>query len=141
MGKTIIVLLLIAGAAYFVYQQVGRTPSEEEQLVGHMRDRYAVVVGKFTSASGRAGLTGMDSTLDSETAVVQIQKLQAELTRLEEGMSEADFWKDQEVAQKVLQRRKRVETDLAFLPDGRMLVSQKPGALAILDRAGRTEVD
>lgn len=29
---------------------------------------------------------------------------------------------------------------LAFLPDGRMLVSQKPGALAILDRAGRTEV-
>ena len=30
-------------------------------------------------------------------------------------MAGADFWKDQEAAQKVLQRRKRVETDLAFL--------------------------
>ena len=47
MGKTIVVLLLIAGAAYFVYQQVGRTPSEEEQLVRHLGDRYAVVVNKF----------------------------------------------------------------------------------------------
>jgi hypothetical protein len=88
MGKTIVVLLLIAGAAYFVYQQVGRTPSEEEQLVGHMRDRYAVAVGRFTSASGRAGLTGMDSTFDSETAVVQIEKLRTELARLRETLTE-----------------------------------------------------
>jgi len=32
-------------------------------------------------------------------------------------MSAADFWKDQEAAQKVLQRRKRVESDLALLGD------------------------
>ncbi len=30
-------------------------------------------------------------------------------------MGEADFWKDQESAQKTLQRRKRVESDLGLL--------------------------
>ncbi len=88
MGKTIIVLLLIAGAAYFVYQQVGRTPSEEVQLVKHLGERYAVVVNKFLSASGRAGSIGMDTTFDSETAVVQIKKVQAELARLRETLTE-----------------------------------------------------
>jgi hypothetical protein len=88
MGKTIIVLLLIAGAAYFVYQQVGRAPSEEVQLVTHLGERYAVVVNKFLSASGRAGSIGMDTTFDSETAVVQIKKVQAELARLRETLTE-----------------------------------------------------
>ncbi len=32
-------------------------------------------------------------------------------------MASADFWKDQEAAQKVLQRRKRLETDLTLLKD------------------------
>ena len=89
MGKTIIVLLLIAGAAYFVYQQVGRTPSEEEMLVTHLRERYAVVVNKFTSAVGRSGLIGMDTTFDTETAVTQIQKIRAELAQLRGKLTEA----------------------------------------------------
>jgi hypothetical protein len=89
MGKTIVVLLLIAAAGYFVYQQVGRTPSEEEQLVTHLRERYAVVVGKFTSAVGRSGLIGMDTTFDTETAVTQIQKLRAELAGLIGKLTEA----------------------------------------------------
>ena len=89
MGKTIIVLLLIAGAAYFVYQQVGRAPSEEEQLVTHLRERYTVVVGKFTSAVGRSGLIGMDTTFDAETAVAQIQKVRADLAELRGKLTEA----------------------------------------------------
>ncbi len=88
MGKTIIVLLLIAAAAYFVYENVGRTPSEEEQLVSHLRDRYAVVVSKFTSAVGRSGMIGMDTTFDTETAVTQIQKLRAELAELSRKLTE-----------------------------------------------------
>ena len=42
-------------------------------------------------------------------------KLQGELAQLEESMAAADFWKDPEAAQKVLQRRKRIEADLEFL--------------------------
>jgi hypothetical protein len=87
MGKTIVVLLLIAGAAYFVYQNVGRTPSEEEQLVSHLRDRYIVVVNQFTSAAGRSGLIG-DSVYDAEAAVNQIQKVRAELAALSGRLTE-----------------------------------------------------
>jgi Mg-chelatase subunit ChlI len=89
MGKTIVVLLLIAAAGYFVYQQVGRTPSEEEQLVTHLRDRYTVVLNKFTSAAGRSGLIGIDTTFDTESAVTQIQKIRAELAELRRKLTES----------------------------------------------------
>jgi predicted Zn-dependent peptidase len=89
MGKTLVILLLIAGAGYFIYQQVGRTPSEEEMLVTHLRERYAVVVNKFTSAVGRSGMIGMDTTFDTETAVTQIQKIRAELAELRRKLTEA----------------------------------------------------
>ena len=46
MGKTIVVLILIAAAGYFVYHQVGRTPSEEEQLVAHLGERFAGAVNQ-----------------------------------------------------------------------------------------------
>ena len=88
MGKTIVVLILIAAAGYFVYQQVGRTPSEEEQLVTHLRDRYTVVINKFTSAAGRSGLIGIDTTFDTEQAVNQMQKIRAELAELRRKLTE-----------------------------------------------------
>lgn len=88
MVKTLVVLLLIAGAGYFIYQQVGRTPSEEEMLVTHLHERYAVVVNKFTSAVGRSGMIGMDTTFDTETAVTQIQKIRSELAELQKKLTE-----------------------------------------------------
>jgi len=48
-------------------------------------------------------------------AIFEQDKLTAELARLEERMASGDFWKDQEAAQKVMQRRKRLESDLALL--------------------------
>jgi peptide chain release factor 2 len=45
-------------------------------------------------------------------------------------MAEADFWKDQESAQKVLQRRKRIETDLSLLTRVR---SQEDDARVLLE--------
>ena len=41
-------------------------------------------------------------------------RLSEELTRLEAGISDPDFWKDQAAAQKVLQRRRRLEDDRAL---------------------------
>ena len=37
------------------------------------------------------------------------------MARLEQRMSAPDFWQDQQGAQKMLQRRKRLEGDLGFL--------------------------
>ena len=88
MGKTLIVLLLIAGAGYFVYQQIGRTPSEEEMLVEHLNDRYAVLVNKFTGAAGRSGLINMDTSFDTESVVTQIQKVRTELAELQRKLTE-----------------------------------------------------
>jgi len=88
MAKTLVVLLLIAGAGYFVYQQIGRTPSEEEMLVAHLRERFAVVVNQFTSAVGRSGLIGMDTTFDTETTVIQIQRIRSELAELQKKLTE-----------------------------------------------------
>jgi peptide chain release factor 2 len=48
-------------------------------------------------------------------AIFEEPILRRELDELEEGMAGADFWKDQAAAQKVLQRRKRVEADLDLL--------------------------
>lgn len=88
MGKTIVVLVLIAAAAYFVYQQTSKPASEEVELVEHLSERYAVVVNKFLSAAGRSGAIGMDTTFDSETAVVQIKKIQSELAKLRDTLTE-----------------------------------------------------
>ena len=51
----------------------------------------------------------------TSAAIFEDGKLRTELARLEEKTSAAEFWKDQEGAQKVLQRRKRVEEDLNLL--------------------------
>jgi peptide chain release factor 2 len=51
----------------------------------------------------------------TSAAIFEQDKLKGELGRLEEKMAGADFWKDQEAAQKVLQRRKRIEADLDLL--------------------------
>jgi hypothetical protein len=88
MAKALLVLLLIAGAAFFIYKQTNRTDSEEMASIDSIQDRYVVVVGKFTSASGRAGLIGMDTTSDSDSAAVQVLKLRDELAQLRKTLTE-----------------------------------------------------
>jgi hypothetical protein len=89
MAKTLIIILLIAGAAYFIYQQVGRPASAEEQLVTHLRERYAVTLNKFASAAGRSGALNMDTLSDTETAVNEIQQLRTELADLRKKLTGA----------------------------------------------------
>ena len=88
MGRKIFALLLVAGAAYFIYQRTNHPPSEEEARVASIKDRYAVVVNKFLSAAGRAGAIGMDTTLDSETEVTQILKIRSDLAALRKSLTE-----------------------------------------------------
>jgi hypothetical protein len=89
MGKTIVVLLLIAAAGYFVYQRFNQPASEEEQLVAHLGERFAVNLEKFTSAAGRAGMTGLDSSYDIEIVITEIRKVRTELAGLRPRLAEA----------------------------------------------------
>jgi peptide chain release factor 2 len=51
----------------------------------------------------------------TSAAIFEADKLQAELSRLEEKMADPDFWKDQRAAQKLMQRRKGIEAQLGLL--------------------------
>ena len=88
MARTLIVLLLIAGAGYFVYQRFNQPVSEEEQLVTHLRDRFVASLNKFTGAAGRAGMVGLDSS-DIETVITDIKKIRAELGELRPRLTDA----------------------------------------------------
>jgi Mg-chelatase subunit ChlI len=102
MMRKIILLALIAGAAYFVYQRMNQPTTEEDQLVAHLRDRYAVLINKFTSAEGRSGAIGMDTTFDLESVAVQVQKLRAELADLRGRLTEERaIGKARELADKI----------------------------------------
>jgi|GEM_PF-658891 len=88
MVRKLLAFVLIAGAAYFVYQRMNRPTTEEDQLVAHLGDRYAVLVNKFMSTEGRAGAIGMDTTFDLESVVIQVQKLRGELAELRRKLTE-----------------------------------------------------
>jgi len=88
MAKALIVLLLIVAAVFFIFHQTYRTDAEEIALVDSIRDRYAVVVNKFLSATGRAGAIGIDTTYDSEAAANQVLKLRDELAHLRKTLTE-----------------------------------------------------
>jgi len=102
MMRKIVILALIAGAAYFVYQRMEHPATEEDQLVAHLRDRYAVLINKFTSAAGRSGAIGMDTTFDIDSAVTQIIELRAELADLRQKLTgEKAIGKARELADKI----------------------------------------
>jgi hypothetical protein len=89
MARVLLVLLIIAAAGYFIYQQTGRAPTDEDLLVDGLKERYAVVVNKFTSAVGRSGMLGVDTTFDLDSVVEQIKKIRTELADLRGRLTEA----------------------------------------------------
>jgi peptide chain release factor 2 len=61
---------------------------------------------------------------------LDVAQLKGELARLERQMGAADFWKDQALAQKLLQRRKRLEGDLELL---KRMQSQEDDAKVLVE--------
>jgi hypothetical protein len=88
MVRKLIVLALIAGAAYFIYQRINKPQSEEDRQVAQMRDRYVVLVNKFTGAVGRAANMGVDTSFDVESVVTELKRLRAEVTELRRALTE-----------------------------------------------------
>jgi hypothetical protein len=89
MAKTLLVLLLIAGAAFLIYRQVSGPASEEVLQVKDLQDRFAVEINRFTSASGRSGTIGIETMDQTETAVTHIEKIRKELADLRKRLTEA----------------------------------------------------
>ncbi len=88
MAKALLVLLIIGAAAFFIYKETATEPTEEDMLVRDIRDRYAVVVNKFTGAAGRSGISNLDSTFDIDTIVEQLQKVRTDLAKLRGTLAE-----------------------------------------------------
>jgi hypothetical protein len=88
MIRKLIVLALAAGAIYFIYLRINRPMTEEDLMVANLRDRYSAMVTKFTSAMGRAGNIGMDTTFDVESAVNKIKALRDEVNELRRTLTE-----------------------------------------------------
>lgn len=88
MRKVLIVLALIAGAAYFIHRQSQVASSEEVQLVRDLQARFSEALNQFTSAVGRSGTIGIDTTFDTEPSVAKIEKIRKELAELRERLTE-----------------------------------------------------
>ncbi|HXY39795.1 MAG TPA: peptide chain release factor 2 [Vicinamibacteria bacterium] len=67
------------------------------------------------SAEQRQRLSDLEARAADVRGYLEEAKLRSELDALEEKMAEASFWTDQQAAQKVLQRRKRLEGDLELV--------------------------
>ena len=85
MGKAVLIILLIAIAAFFIYKQTRQPLSDEELAVKAVEERFITASGKFmgTAAGGLAG--GLDA---AEAAVVEVQKVRNELTQLRKTLTE-----------------------------------------------------
>jgi hypothetical protein len=88
MRKILIVVILIAGAAYFIHQRSTVSSSEEVFKVKHLQARFSEALNRFSSAAGRAGTMGIDTTFDTETTVTEIENVRKELAELRETLTE-----------------------------------------------------
>ena len=85
MGKVILVILLIAIAAFFIYKQTHHPASDEELAVQAVDERFRAAQAKFMSAAGGGLTAGLDT---AEQAVIDVQKVRSELARLQKTLTE-----------------------------------------------------
>jgi predicted Zn-dependent peptidase len=88
MRRVLIVLVLIAGAAYYIYNRSQLARSDEVFKVKNIQERFALALNRFTSAAGRSGIIGIDTTFDTEATVKQIEDIRKELAELRRSLTE-----------------------------------------------------
>jgi len=85
MGKRILVILIIAIAAFFIYKQLHRPASDEELAVQAVEEAFHYAQAKFMSAASGGLSVGLDA---AEEAVRDIQKVRADLARLRKTLTQ-----------------------------------------------------
>ena len=88
MRKVLIVLVLIAGAGYYIYNRSQVAQSDEVFKVKNIQERFSLALNKFTSAAGRSGVIGIDTTFDTEATVKQIEDIRRDLAELRKRLTE-----------------------------------------------------
>ncbi|HPW17478.1 MAG TPA: hypothetical protein PLP83_03760 [Candidatus Aminicenantes bacterium] len=102
MRRVLIVLILIGGAGYYIYNRSQVGQSEEVFQVKNIQQRFSLALNKFTGAAGRSGAIGMDTTFDTETAVRQIEDIRKELAELRKRLTEpAAITRAEKLAEKI----------------------------------------
>jgi len=85
MGKKLLVIILMAGAAYLIYRQTHRPATEQELAVKAVEERFLSASNKYIGAAAGGMAGGLD---EAESAVVQVQKVRLELARLRKTLTE-----------------------------------------------------
>ena len=91
MAKRLVLALVLAAAALVVYNYIstGRialiptaTLSAQDREINELEARVKQAVRQFGQAGRAAGLSGMDTTADAESARVEVQDIQRRLDEL-----------------------------------------------------------
>jgi hypothetical protein len=85
MGKAILVIILIAAAAFLIYRQAHPPASAEEMQVRAVEDRFTAASSRFMGNAAGGLAVGLDA---AEAAVVDVQKARGELDRLMKTLTE-----------------------------------------------------
>ncbi len=85
MGKAVLIILLIAVAAFVVYKQTHHPASDQELAVQAIEERFHTAQAKFMGSAGGGLAVGLDS---AEQAVVDVQKVRRELGKLRQTLTE-----------------------------------------------------
>lgn len=95
--KGILIALLVVGAAlvafnYFTTGEVKLLPSsksEDEAAVDRLQERFESAQTQFAQAHRTAGIAGVDTTADAESAVRSVQQVEKDLAALMKKPTEA----------------------------------------------------
>jgi hypothetical protein len=95
--KKILVVIAVLAAALLTYNyfSTGRLTlvpsamqSEEEQALESLEDRFSSATRQYSQASRTAGLSGLDTTADAETALRSLSAIDKELKSLRKRLSD-----------------------------------------------------
>jgi hypothetical protein len=85
MGKVILVILLVAVAAFLIYKQTHRPVSDEELKVKALEETFIAATSKFMGATAGGLAVGLDA---AEAATLEVQKVRNELAGLMKTLTE-----------------------------------------------------
>lgn len=86
--RAVVVIVLLALAAYFAYNQFVKPLSEEEQMIKDMDKQFNLATRQFIGGARMSGTISMDPGSSIEEAVAKIKEIRDLLRRKQGGLKE-----------------------------------------------------
>lgn len=86
--RTVIVLILLALAGYFAYNQFVKPLSAEEQMIKDMDKQFNLATRQFIGGARMSGTISMDPGSNVEEALAKIKEIRDLLNRKQGGLKE-----------------------------------------------------